>query len=332
MRRPAPSALEEVARRFRESAARRAKASIEMVSDVLGSTDWLSGPGDDAAALPSPGSGFVLAAGEAILPSFVQSDPYGAGIAAVVTNANDVAAMGGRVLGLVDTIVGPEALARDVLRGIERASYLYDIPVIGGHLTVRDGDPAVSAFVVGEAGALLASRNAAPGQQLLVATALEGRMHPTFPFFSAVEARGQRLARDLHLLPHVAERGWCVAAKDVSMGGMLGSLAMLLEPTATGAMVDLDRIPRPDHVPLAEWTGVFPSFGFLLCTDPKHVTDCVRAFRARGLSCEAVGVLEDGSQLRVRLGTDTTTLIDLASESVTGLRGDRERRPGGSGS
>jgi len=87
----------------------------------------------------------------------------------------DVAALarklagGARFFGLVDTIVGPEALARDVLRGIERASDLYDIPVIGGHLTVRDGDPAVSAFVVGEAGALLASRNAAPGQQLLVA-------------------------------------------------------------------------------------------------------------------------------------------------------------------
>lgn len=313
--------LDDVARRFRASAALRAKASIAMVSDVLGSTDWVSGPGDDAAALPSPGSGFVLAAGEAISPPLVRADPFGAGVAAVVTNANDIAAMGGRVLGLVDTIVGPEPLAREVLRGIERATTLYEIPVIGGHLTIGDTDPAVSAFVVGRGTSLLASRNAVPGLSLLVAAAVEGRMHARFPYFSAIEARADRLAGDVGLLPRIGEEGWCVAAKDVSMSGVLGSLAMLLEPTSTGAIVDLDRIPRPGDVPLQEWVSVFPSFGFLLCADPAHVADCVRAFEERGLACASVGVLEDTGAIRVRLGDDVTTLLDLTSEPVTGLRG-----------
>ncbi|HLA92618.1 MAG TPA: AIR synthase related protein, partial [Actinomycetota bacterium] len=107
----AATELDEIARRFQESAAIRSKASIGLVTDILGPTDWLSGPGDDAAALPSPGPGFVLAAGEAIWPPFVEADPFGAGVAAVVANVNDLAAMGGRPLGLVDTIVGSEALA-----------------------------------------------------------------------------------------------------------------------------------------------------------------------------------------------------------------------------
>ncbi len=321
--------LNDVARRFRESAALRAKASIAMVSEVLGSTDWVSGPGDDAAALPLPGFGFVLAAGEAISPPFVRADPFGAGIAAVVTNVNDIAAMGGRALGLVDTIVGPEPLAREVLRGIERASTSYGIPVVGGHLSVGDADPAVSAFVVGRASVVLASRNAQPGLTLLVAMALDGRMHARFPYFSAIETRADRLAGDVDVLPRLGEEGWCVAAKDVSMSGVLGSIAMLLEPTSTGAVVDLERIPKPEDVPLQRWISVFPSFGFLLCADPAHVDDCVRAFEERGLVCAPVGVLEDTGALRVRLGEEATTLLDLASEPVTGLRGRAARPPSG---
>lgn len=316
-----PAELEEIARRFGDSGALRAKASIGLVSEVLGPTDWLSGPGDDAAALFLPGAGYLLAAGEAMWPPFVETDPYGAGIGAVVANVNDVAAMGGRPLGLVDTIVASEQTARRVLQGVHHASSLYGVPVVGGHLTVRDGPPSVSAFVLGRASAPLASRSAAPGQVLLVAAALEGTMHERFSYFSALRARGDRVAGDLELLPVVAERGWCVAAKDVSMAGLLGSLAMLLEPTRSGVTVDLERVPRPAGVELTTWLEVFPSFGFLLCAPPEHADACAGAFDERGLACERVGILDGRGELRIRLGGAERKLLDLAVEPVTGLRG-----------
>lgn len=314
--------LEEIARRFRASAALRAKASIGLVSEVLGPTDWLSGPGDDAAALPMPGAGYVLAAGEAMWPPFVEADPYGAGVGAVVANVNDVAAMGGRPLGLVDTIVASEAVARRVLEGMRHASILYGVPVVGGHLTVRDGPPSVSAFVLGRAETPLASRSAAPGHALLFAAATQGTMHERFSYFSALEARGDRVAGDLELLPLAAERGWCVAAKDVSMAGFLGSLAMLLEPTRSGITVDLERVPRPDGVDLKIWLEAFPSFGFLLSALPEHADACARAFHERGLACQRVGTLDGGGELRIRLGGAERTLLDLAVDAVTGLRGE----------
>lgn len=316
---PGASELDEVARRFRDNAALRAKASIGVVSDVLGPTDWLSGPGDDAAALPAGGDGYLLAAGEAMWPPFVEADPFGAGVGAVVANVNDVAAMGGRPLGLVDTIVGPEEIAREVLAGMRHASGLYGVPVVGGHLTVRDGPASVSAFVLGRAEVPLASRNAAPGLELLVAVALEGEMHERFPYFSALASRGEALAGDLDLLPRAAERGWCLAAKDVSMAGLLGSLAMLLEPTGSGATVDLDRLPRPDGVPLPAWTEVFPSFGFLLCAIPGHADACIASFHQRGLACDRVGVLDGTGELRVGTGGRELVLLDVRDQAVTGL-------------
>src|SRR6476469_4374606 len=111
--------LERLAGRLRSHAALRAKAGIGLVSEVLGAASWVHGPGDDGAVVGladpvgeevRPPAGAVIACGEALLPAFVARDPYGAGFAAVLTNVNDLAAMGATPCAIVDTVVGTAAL------------------------------------------------------------------------------------------------------------------------------------------------------------------------------------------------------------------------------
>src|SRR5262245_1108113 len=205
-----------------------AKAEIGLVREVFGEGDWLEGPGDDGAIVMSEGSALVVG-GEAILPTFVAADPYGAGIAAVSTNLNDLAAMGAWPLALVDTVTGPRPVVRRVLEGMRWAAGLYQVPVVGGHLTVTEGPPGLSAFGLGRADFPLSAQSARPGQSLLVGGCIEGRMRPDFPFFPSFDERGANLGGDVRLLAQGAAAGWLVAAKDVSMAGLIGSLAMLLE-------------------------------------------------------------------------------------------------------
>jgi len=225
--------------------------------------------------------------------------------------------MGGRCLGIVDTIVGPEALAREVLQGLTFAADLYGVPILGGHLTIRDGPAAVSAFATGLADVVLASRNAAPGHALLFAGCLDGEVRTDFPFLPSFRSRGTRLPGDLALFPALAESGDCVAAKDISMAGVLGSLAMLLEPSGCGATVDLDVLPRPPGVGLAIWVDVFPSYGFLLCAAADRVEPVVDRFRLRGLTCAQIGTLDDTGVIRVRAGTDEQPLTPV--RGITGI-------------
>src|SRR5499427_2763276 len=152
-----------------------AKSEIGVVSEVFPATDWLAGPGDDGAVVTDAGRSLVVG-GEAILPSFVAADPYGAGIAAVTTNLNDLAAMGAWPLALVDTVTGPRPAIQRVLEGMRWAARLYQVPVVGGHLTVNDGMPALSAFGLGRADRPLSARYAEPGQSLVVACCVDGRM------------------------------------------------------------------------------------------------------------------------------------------------------------
>jgi selenophosphate synthetase-related protein len=293
----------------------RAKAAIALVGDVLGGTDWVAGPGDDGAVL----AGGTVACGEALFPPFVRADPRGAGFAAVLANVNDLAAMGAEPLGIVDTVVGTEAVARATLAGMREASELFDVPIVGGHLTIHDGEPAISAFGIGSTSSALSVTNAVAGQSLVVAAALDGELRPDFPFFPAFRARGDRCAGDVRLLPALAKAGTVVAAKDISMAGLVGSLAMLLEPTGLGVTVDLSAVPCPTGVPLAHWLNCFPSYGFLLCVPSGRETECLAAFAARDLAAAVVGTLDDSAELALRRGTERAVVLRLDEFTVTGL-------------
>ena len=162
--------LAEITAAVRSHRGLRGKTPIALVAEVFGRTDWEAGPGDDGAVVTA-GAETMVVGGEAMLPAFVHADPFAAGVAAMLTNVNDLAAMGAEPLALLDTIVASEAVARRALEGLHHASGLYQVPVVGGHLTISDGPPALSAFGLGRAtsGRVLSVRHAAPGQSLLLA-------------------------------------------------------------------------------------------------------------------------------------------------------------------
>ena len=311
--------LDILAQRLRRLPGVLAKADIGLVADVLGPGDWYAGPGDDGAVLPE-GGGRVVVGGEAILPAFVAADPYGAGVAAVLANVNDLAAMGARPVALLDTVVGTEDISREILRGMRWAAELYDVPIVGGHLTRTDGPPALSAFGIGRADRVLSARHAAPGQELVLGCCVQGAMRSDFLFFPSFDERGARLAGDVRLLADLATAGTAVAAKDVSMAGLVGSLAMLLEPGRLGVSLDLDLLPAPDGVPLADWLACFPCYAFLLCCPPSQVSACLGAFADRDLRAASLGVIDDTGRVRLRRGGEVVDVFDLSREGVTNLR------------
>ena len=313
-----PAGLPELIRRVRTHPGVTAKAEIGLVSDVFGNTDWMAGPGDDGAVVAAAGTSLVVG-GEAILPSFVAADPHGAGIAAVTTNLNDLAAMGAWPLALVDTVTGPRPVIQQVLEGMRWAAGLYQVPVVGGHLTVTEGPPGLSAFGLGRSDRPLSARAAAPGQSLVVAACTDGTMRADFPFFPSFDERGEQLAGDVRLLAEGASAGWVVAAKDVSMAGLVGSLAMLLECNRLGVTLDLDALPVPAGVSLEQWLCCFPCFAFLLCVPSDQQKRCLDAFAARGLAAAVTGTLDGTGLLRLRLKDQVATAFDLGTESVTNL-------------
>lgn len=305
------SVLDALVAGFRTNPAVGAKQELALVTQVLGASDWLHGPGDDTAVVQVGGER-VLVAGEVIYPPFVEADPHGAGIAAVVTNVNDVAAMGGRPIAIVDALVGTRELAEEVLLGMREAAELYRIAIVGGHLTFTGERPHVSAFILGHAGPrVLSSAAARPGHELLFAALLDGEAREDFPFLSSVAVRGADLVDDVAVLADLAAHGHADACKDVSMGGLFGSLAMLLEPSGCGVTVDVARIRCPEGLSLTRWVTLFPSYGFLLAVPFDRVEQCHAAFSARDIDCAHLGTLDDSGEMRIALEGREQPLINV---------------------
>ena len=312
--------LPDLVQRLRTSSGWTSKSEISLVRDVFGPGDWRAGPGDDGAVV-GIGSESVVVCGEALLPAFVEHDPYGAGIAAVLCNVNDVAAMGGIPDAIVDTLVGDRDTCRQALEGMRYASMLYDVPIVGGHLTIHPNEKSLSAFALGHCpGPALSADAVRPGQQLGLLVFLEGEMRTDFPFFRSFNERGAELAGDVRLLAALASDGSVVAAKDVSMAGLLGSLAMLLEPTRVGVTVDLADIPLPVGVDFERWLICFPCYAFLVCSPVGRVEDVIASATKRGLTYAPLGLLNDSGLLNLRDGDQTLTVVDLQIEEITGLR------------
>jgi len=253
--------------------------------------------GDDAALIPAA-PGPLLLACEGLHPQLVAEDPWFAGWSAVLVNLNDIAAMGGRPLALVNSLwsQGP-APAQALLEGMAFACDKFGVPMVGGHTNLQSPYAALAVAVLGTApGPVLSARLARPGQLCCLLANHGGAFHRPYPFWdAATQGDPGRLRAHLELLVQLACTGVALAAKDVSMGGIAGTAVMLAEASGCRLELDLEAIEPPPGVELEAWLACFPSYGFLLVVDPGAVADLAAAVAPHpDLWCRPIGRLGAG--------------------------------------
>ncbi|ELS04193.1 AIR synthase-related protein, sll0787 family [Xenococcus sp. PCC 7305] len=291
--------LKELAAKLRKSLGIVHKQDIQIPSQILGLTkDSTIAFGDDCAAIPDS-DGYLLLAAEGIWDVLVASDPWFAGWCAVMVNVSDIAAMGGRAIAVVDTIwTEDREKATPLLDGMKAAAQAFKVPIVGGHTNLKSAYNALSVAILGRAQKLISSFTAQPGDLLIVAIDLQGTMHPQFPFWNAAtQADPLRLQQNLQILPYLAENGLCYAGKDISMGGIVGTLLMLIEASHCGAILDLDQVFCPPDICEETWLSCFPSYGFLLSIRPEHIDTVQEKFAQQNITCAVVGEMTQGSEL-----------------------------------
>lgn len=257
--------------------------------------------GDDCAAIPE-GDGFLLLAIEGFMPEFVAADPHFAGYCGVMVNLSDVAAMGGRPIAVVDALWSDgNAQASSILAGLSKASARYGVPIIGGHTNTRAATNLLSVAILGRAKKLLTSFDAKPGDSIIAAVDLRGRMRDPAPYWDASTGAAPAMLRaNLEILPTIAEENLARAAKDISMAGVIGTALMLLEASRIGGWLDVNAIPRPPIVSLEHWLLAFPSFGFLVATEKKNVEPVIAKFTQRGVAAAEIGRADASRIVKLR--------------------------------
>lgn len=262
-------------------------------------------PGDDTAALPD-GDGYLLFAAEGLIEAFIERDPWFAGYCAVMVNLSDIAAMGGRPLAITDVLwAHPDHPATaDIWAGLRTAAAAYHVPIVGGHTTryPLDRTPLLAAAVLGRARHLITSFDARPGDLLVTITDLRGdwRGEGTLFWNASTTTAPDILQQNLAFPAELAAAGLVTAGKDISNGGLAGTLAMLLATSRCGATLDLDALPRPPLTGLRRWVLAFPSYGYVFSVRPAAAAEIVIRGTARGLSAAVIGTVDDSLTLKLQ--------------------------------
>ncbi len=290
--------LESLITNLRKSLGIIHKQDIQIINQALELSNSPIAVGDDCAVILD-GDSYLLLASEGMWDVLVEEDPWFAGWCAVMVNISDIAAMGGRAIALVDTIwTEDRAKALPLLAGMKAASQAFNVPIVGGHTNLKSRFNSLAVSIMGRANKIISSFTAKPGDLLVVAIDLAGEMHPKFPFWNAAtKSPPNLLQKKLDILPFLAENNLCQTGKDISMGGIIGTLLMLIESSQCGAILDLDRIVSPENIELETWLTSFPSYGFLLAISKNYLEQVTEKFNTESIDCFAIGEITNSSQL-----------------------------------
>lgn len=313
--------LESVVAQIKKFPGLRRKKGISLIMDKLkdvydfGTT--LYPPGDDAAVIRY-GSEYLLLAAEEISRELLCQDPWWAGFCSVLTNVNDIYAMGGTPLAMVNTCSFKEAQqGLVIIEGIRDACKRYRVPMVGGHFSPDSESPTMSVAILGRSRKVLTSFDAQAGDDLVVAVDLQGRQYKSFLNWNCItDKTSETILERLGVMPSIVEHGWAHAGKDISNAGIIGTIGMMLEASGKGAVISIDAVPKPAGMELVTWLKMYPSYGFVLSVSPDVLATVLSLFAQRGYSASRIGSVNDTKLVTLIQGEQGEVLFNFLTESI----------------
>lgn len=302
------------------------KNSIENVTKTLGDVYNITGDvlldfGDDASAIDIGDNQVVLLAADGIWGDLMNVDPYWAGYCAVLVNVNDIAAMGGKPIAMVNIMaVDNDEIYDEILSGIVDGCRKFNVPMVGGHLHPDAEYNSLDVAIAGIASkdSLITSSGAKVGDKVIVAIDTDGRQYPGIPLnWDTTYEKDAKLVQDqIKIMQKIAEEHLPSAGKDISNPGTLGTLEMLLEASGVGASVELEKIPRNEDVDWDMWLRAYPGAAFVMTAPEENAQAIIDTLSPYSFEVAVIGDVIEEKKLYLSSGDEKLVLFDQNSNPV----------------
>lgn len=284
----------------------------------------LASYGEDAAVVEQ-GDKLLLLAADGIMPALMRANPFFAGYYAVLVNIHDIAAMGGVPIAMLDILsVKDNRVCSQVMKGMESAVKKFGVPIVGGHTHPDCDYDAIDIAIIGTAdsGQAIYSHTAQAGDDVIVGMDLDGYYPDALPYAWDTTSRKEApiLRRQMLIMNKIAKQGLVRSGKDISNPGALGTLGMLLETSGKGATVDVDRVPRPQGVELAQWLKSYQGCGYVVTCDPANSQRIVDMYATVGVTAAVIGKVTEEPKLIVNQGAKSAVMFDFDKDVITGCK------------
>lgn len=280
--------------------------------------------GEDAAAVEF-GNDYLLLAADGIMASLVKIDPFYAGYFAVLVNINDIAAMGGKSIAMVDVVsMKSSKVCAQIFRGIEQGVRKFGVPVVGGHTHPDSEINSIEISIVGSVPKddIILSTTAKAGDDIIFIADLDGFYPNNLPYaWDTTTLKADEVVQEqMATLPKLASEHLVNAGKDMSNPGNIGTLGMMLEASSMGGTVNVSKILKPDNVGLIDWCLTYQGYGFVFSCPPENSARVIELFKSVGASGAVVGSIDASTELKVTMDGETRTVFDFSKDIITGCR------------
>ncbi|MFW9772410.1 MAG: AIR synthase related protein [Candidatus Heimdallarchaeota archaeon] len=274
--------------------------------------------GEDSAAIKDNNK-YILLTTDRIKTEFVENHPYGAGFSSLLVGVDDIYCCGGTPLAASIIISYKEInIGHKIIEGICEASQKFQIPVIRGHTKPKSNYYELSSTIIGEIEKknYISALNAQFNDDIILSVDFDGKIGKaseyywdTVTFKSTAQVLHKR--KSMH---QIAKQHLANSSKDISNGGIFGTLLQLIRYSKVGANVNINNIEIPpilrdQNYSLEKYLKMYLTTSYILTASEQNSEKILETFLQYGLFSKIIGKIIKGDQLKINNGKDSLTVM-----------------------
>jgi len=276
--------------------------------------------GQDSAAIKNDNDMLTLITTDRIKTSYIEIFPSGAGFSSILVGVDDIYACGGKPLA-VSIIISfrDQIIGQKMIDGICKGSKLFEVPIVRGHTNIKEFNE-LSSTVIGEIkrDEYISATNAQNRDKIILAVDFSGKVGRASKLHwdTVTYKSSEEVLRKRKSMNEIAKLKIVNSAKDISNGGIFGTILQLINYSKVGANISVDKIEIPpllknNKYTLETYIQMYLTTSYILTTQQEHLEEIIKIFDNHGLTAIVIGEIITKNVLKINDGKDSIEVIDL---------------------
>ena len=276
--------------------------------------------GEDSASIEE-NEKLILFTTDGIRTEFVKNFPYGAGFSAIMVSADDIYACGGYPIAASLVVsYADENIGKKIFRGICEGSQKFHIPIIRGHTDAISDIYALSISLIGEIpkSDYISARNAQIGDDILLIVDFNGKPGEASKYYwdTATFKSSEEILFSRRSMNEIAKKHLLNSSKDISNGGIFGTIYQLTEYSKVGADIDIDSIIIPDKLKglnysIEDYANMYLTTSFITTCKKNNTDESLQHFSKYDLHANKIGKITQETVLKIHNNKEEIILFNL---------------------
>jgi len=275
--------------------------------------------GEDSASIEYNDK-LILITTDRIRTSFIENFPFGAGFSSILVSVDDIYACGGLPLAasVIISVKDPKT-SNALLKGICEGSQKFQVPIVRGHTKVHSKCYELSSTMIGEInkGDYISAGNAQINDKIILAVDFDGKVGKASKFYydTTTFKDSETILKKRRSMNVIAKKHLVNASKDVSNGGIFGTILQLSAYSQVGADVNITRIDIPPplidlNYTLDMYIKMYLTTSFVLTAPQNKCEETIEIFKEHGLEACVIGnIIKEKNLLKINNGKETMDVI-----------------------